>query len=248
MRLLIAGALVLSLHAQPPQPPPANPAVPPLRAVNELINDYANTRRYAADNAKIPAPTAGEDRVVFMGDSITDAWGRGQYAQTAPFFTGKPYINRGISGQTTAQMLLRFYPDVVAHKPKAVVFLAGTNDIAGNLGPVTLESIENNLAAMADIARANNIKVVLGSVLPVCDYHRLQTANRPPEKIKALNEWLKATAAKNGYVYLDYYTPMLDDKGFLKAELTGDGLHPNAAGYAVMAPLAEKAIAQALAK
>jgi lysophospholipase L1-like esterase len=247
MRLLLAGLFVLSVYAQPQQPPPA-PVVPPLRGINDLINDYANTRRYAADNARTSAPAAGEDRVVFMGDSITDFWGRNQFAQTAPFFPGKPYINRGISGQTTAQMLLRFYPDVVAHKPKLVVFLAGTNDIAGNLGPVTMESIENNLAAMADIARANNIKVVLGALLPVCDYHRPQTGARPPEKIKALNDWLRATAAKNGYVYLDYYTPMLDDKGFLKAELTADGLHPNAAGYAVMAPLAEKAISQALSK
>jgi len=247
MRLTLAALFCFSLYAQPPQPPPG-PLVPPLRLVNDLINDYGNLRRYGADNAKIAAPAAGEDRVVFMGDSITDAWGRAQYAVTAPFFTGKPYINRGISGQTTAQMLLRFYPDVVAHKPKVVVFLAGTNDLAGNLGPVSMESIQNNLAAMADIARANGIKVVLGSVLPVCDYHRPQTANRPPEKIKVLNEFLKAQAAQHGYVYLDYYTPMLDDKGFLKAELTGDGLHPNAAGYIVMAPLAEKAIDQALGK
>jgi lysophospholipase L1-like esterase len=248
MRLILAGVFACAAFAQPPQSPPATPAVPPLRQVNDLINDYANLRRYAADNAKIAAPAAGEDRVVFMGDSITDGWGRGQFAATAPFFTGKPYVNRGISGQTTAQMLLRFYPDVVAHKPKAVVILAGTNDIAGNLGPVSMESIENNLAAMADIARANNIKVVMASVMPVCDYHRPQTAQRPPEKIKTLNEWIRATASRNGYVYLDYYTPMLDDKDMLKAELTGDGLHPNAAGYAVMAPLAEKAIAQALGK
>jgi lysophospholipase L1-like esterase len=239
----VAGLIfAFSLLAQPPAPP-ANPAVPPLRGVNELINDYGNLRRYAADNAKV----SGAD-VVFMGDSITDAWGRGQYATTAPFFPGKNYVNRGISGQTTAQMLLRFYPDVVAHKPKAVVFLAGTNDIAGNLGPVSLESIENNLAAMADIARANNIRVVMASVMPVCDYHRPQTAQRPPEKIKELHAWIRATAEKNHYTYLDYYTPMLDDKGFLKAELTGDGLHPNAAGYQIMAPLAEQAIAKALGK
>jgi lysophospholipase L1-like esterase len=248
MRTILAALFCCSLYAQPPQLPPPGPVVPPLRQLNDLVNDYGNLRRYAADNAKIAAPAAGENRVVFMGDSITDSWGRGPYTSSAPFFTGKPYINRGISGQTTAQMLLRFYPDVIAHKPKAVVFLAGTNDIAGNLGAVSMESIQNNLAAMADIARANGIKVVLGSVLPVCDYHRPQTANRPPEKIKALNEFLKAQAAKHGYVYLDYYTLMLDDKGFLKAELTGDGLHPNAAGYAVMAPLAEKAIAQALGK
>jgi lysophospholipase L1-like esterase len=128
------------------------------------------------------------------------------------------------------------------------VFLAGTNDIAGNLGPVSMESIENNLAAMADIARANGIKVVMASVMPVCDYHRPQTAQRPPEKIKELNAWIRATAEKNAYVYVDYYTPMLDDKGFLKAEITGDGLHPNAAGYQIMAPLAEQAIAKALGK
>jgi lysophospholipase L1-like esterase len=242
MRLLLAGLLSLPLLAQPPAPP-ALPVVPPLRQINDLIDDYGNLRRYAADNAK----QSGIE-VVFMGDSITDGWGRGNFAQTAPFFTGKPYLNRGISGQTTAQMLLRFYPDVVAHKPKVVVFLAGTNDIAGNLGPVSMESIENNLAAMADIARANGIKVVMASVMPVCDYHRPQTAQRPPEKINELNAWIRATVAKNHYVYLDYYTPMLDDKGFMKAEITGDGLHPNAAGYAIMAPLAEKAIAQALGK
>lgn len=246
MRLILAALFSVSLFAQ--QPPPA-PAVPPLRGVNDLINDYGNLRRYAADNQKVQAPAAGEERVVFMGDSITDGWGRSQNPSVAaPFFPGKPYINRGISGQTTAQMLLRFYPDVIALKPKAVVFLAGTNDIGGNLGPVTLESIENNLAAMADMARANGIKVVLGSVLPVCDYHRPQTAQRPPEKINALNAWLKETAAKNHYVYLDYYSATVDDKGFFKAELTNDGLHPNAAGYKVMAPLAETAIAQALGK
>ncbi len=126
-----------------------------------------------------------------MGDSITDAWGRGAYTETAPFFPGKPYVNRGISGQVTAQMLLRFYPDVIALQPKAVVFLAGTNDIGGNIGPVSNESIQENLMAMVDMARANNIKVVLGSVLPVCDYHRPQTAARPPERILALNQWLK---------------------------------------------------------
>jgi lysophospholipase L1-like esterase len=248
MRLILAGLIPLALFAQPPAPS-QSPAVPPLRGVNDLINDYGNLHRYAADNQKIQAPAAGEDRVVFMGDSITDGWGRSNNpAIMSPFFPGKPYVNRGISGQTTAQMLLRFYPDVIALKPKVVVFLAGTNDLAGNLGPVTMESIENNLAAMADIARANGIKVVLGSVMPVCDYHRPQTAQRPPEKIKALNEWLKATAAGRHYVYLDYYSAMLDDKGMLRAELTLDGLHPNAAGYQIMAPLAEKAIAQALGK
>jgi lysophospholipase L1-like esterase len=243
MRIFIGLVLAAAAWAQPSAPPPITP--PPLRAAAALITDYGNLQRYAADNRTVPAPAAGEERVVFMGDSITDGWGRNV---KVPFFPGKPYINRGISGQTTAQMLLRFYPDVVALKPKVVVFLAGTNDIAGNLGPVTMDSIENNLAAMADIARANGIKVVMGSVMPVCDYHRPQTAQRPPEKINALNRWIKETAARNHYVYLDYYSAMLDDKGFLRAELTGDGLHPNAAGYAIMAPLAEKAIAEALGK
>ncbi len=246
MRIPLALVLATAAWCQPQQPP-APPGIPyAMQSVYQLVNDYGNTRRYAADNQKIPPPAAGEDRVVFMGDSITDGWGRGNNGSS--FFPGKPYINRGISGQVTAQMLLRFYPDVIAHKPRAVVILAGTNDIGGNIGPVSLESIENNLMAMADIARANNIKVVMSSVMPVCDYHRPQTAARPPEKILALNKWMKDYAAHTGAVYLDYFSAMVDDKGFFKAELTGDGLHPNAAGYQVMAPLAEKAIAQALGK
>ncbi len=177
-----------------------------------------------------------------MGDSITDAWGR-RYGK---FFPGKPYINRGISGQTTPQMLIRFRPDVLAHKPKAVVILAGTNDIAGNTGPMTLEEIEGNLQSMAELARANGIRVILSSVMPVCDYIRPQTPRRPMEKIKALNEWIKAYAAKNGHTYLDYFPAMVDDKGFLKQELTYDGLHPNDAGYEAIEPVAAKAIADAL--
>jgi len=211
-----------------------------------MINDYGNTARYAADNQKVQPPAPGEDRVVFMGDSITDGWGRNNNGST--FFPGKPYINRGISGQVTPQMLLRFYPDVIALKPKVVVFLAGTNDIGGNIGPMTLEATESYLMSMADMARANNIKVVLGSLLPVCDYHRPQTQARPPEKILELNRWMKDYAAKTNAVYLDYFSATVDDKGFFKAELTGDGLHPNAAGYQVMGPLAERAIAQALSK
>lgn len=235
-----------------PAVPPAIPTPPPLAAVARMINDYGNTFRYAADNMSVQPPAAGEDRVVFMGDSITDNWGRGN-GQYGKFFPGKPYINRGISGQVTSQMLLRFYPDVIALKPKVVVILAGTNDIGGNIGPTTLESTENYLMAMSDLARANTIKVVLAALTPVCDYHvapgrTLQTQNRPPEKINALNRWIKEYAAKNHFVYLDYFSATVDDKGFLKAEITADGLHPNAAGYEIMAPLAEKAIAQALGK
>ena len=240
--LMAAGAA----WCQPAPPPPPPPTPPPLVQVARLINDYGNTARYAADNLNVQAPAPGEERVVFMGDSITDGWGRGNNG--SKFFPGKPYVNRGISGQVTAQMLLRFYPDVVALKPRAVVILAGTNDIGGNIGPVTLESIETNFMAMADMARANNIKIVLASLLPVCDYHAPQTARRPPEQISALNRWIKEFAAKNGHVYLDYYSATVDDKGFFKAELTGDGLHPNAAGYEVMGPLAQKAIAEAIGK
>lgn len=213
--------------------------------VNERrLRDWPALGRYRADNAKVLPAAAGEERVVFMGDSITDGWGR-RYGR---FFPGKPYINRGIGGQTTPQMLLRFRPDVLAHKPKAVVILAGTNDIGGNTGPMTLEDIEGNLATMAELAKAHGIKVVLSSVLPICDYIRVQSERRPMEQIKALNVWIKDYAAKNGHVYLDYFTPMLDDKGVLKQELTYDGLHPNDAGYEVMVPLALQAVEAALAR
>ena len=242
MRITIAILLTSAAWAQTP-PPPGLPS--PLRSAYTAINDFGALARYAAENQKVQPPAPGEERVVFMGDSITDGWGRGV---KAPFFPGKPYINRGISGQTTAQMLLRFYADVVALQPKAVVFLAGTNDIGGNLGPVTMESIENNLAAMTDIARANGIKVVMASLTPVCDYHRPQTAQRPPEKIKELNAWIKDYAERRHFVFLDYYSATVDDKGFFKAEITNDGLHPNEAGYAIMGPLAQKAIDQALGK
>jgi lysophospholipase L1-like esterase len=213
-------------------------------AFSQSATDWPNLARYHDENARLAAPAPGESRVVFMGDSITDGWGR-QYGQ---FFPGKPYVNRGISGQTTPQMLIRFRPDVIALKTKVVVFLAGTNDIAGNTGPMTLEAIEDNLMSMAELAQANNIRVVLASVMPVCNYIKPQTERRPPEKIIALNAWIKDYAAKNSFVYLDYYSAMLDDKEMFRKELTYDGLHPNDAGYEVMGPLAEKAIAAALAK
>ncbi len=215
-----------------------------LPVVADQSQDWADLGRYSAENSKLAAPAPGEDRVVFMGDSITDAWGR-SYGK---FFPGKPYVNRGISGQTTPQMLIRFRPDVIDLKPKVVVILAGTNDIAGNTGPMTLEQTEGNLASMAQLAQANGIKVVLASVTPVCDCFTSQTVRRPPAKILELNRWIKDYCEKNGAVYLDYYSAMADDKGFLKKSLTHDGLHPNTAGYEVMGPLAEKAIQQALGK
>jgi lysophospholipase L1-like esterase len=213
------------------------------------LKDWSALSRYREANEKTAVPQKGEQRVVFMGDSITDSWDDPKYGG---FFPGRPYVNRGISGQTTPQMLIRFRPDVIALKPKVVVILAGTNDIAGNTGPMSLEAIEDNLASMAELARVNDIRVVLASVLPVSDYDKRdgktinRTTQRPPEKIRALNDWMKSYASRHGHVYLDYFSATVDDKGFLKDELADDGLHPNLEGYKVMAPVAEKAIAQAL--
>lgn len=216
------------------------------RAENRL-RDWQNLARYSADNAKIGLPGKGEDRVVFIGDSITDSWKLSEY------FPGRPFINRGISGQTTPQMLIRFRPDVIDLKPKVVVILAGTNDIAGNTGPMSLEQIQGNIRSMAELASANNIRVVLASVLPISDHNKNAQGNfinrttaRPPEKILALNNWLKQFAKGFGYTYLDYFSATADENGFLKADIANDGLHPNADGYKIMAPLAEKAIAAAL--
>lgn len=213
-----------------------------LERARKVLADWPNLARYAGDNARLSPPASSEQRVVFMGDSITDAWGR----RGGKFWPDRPYVNRGISGQTTPQMLIRFRPDVIELGAKVVVILAGTNDIAGNTGPMTLEQIQGNLQSMAELARANGIKVVMASVMPVCDYHRPQTERRPPAKILALNQWIEAYCQKNQLVYLDYYSAMLDEAGMLKKEITGDGLHPNDAGYAIMEPLAEKAIATVL--
>jgi len=253
----ILSAMLLFCGLAWTQTPPPTPAAAPAAAPDEVtrlrtqlersqrvLKDWPNLARYRDDNASLAPPAPGASRVVFMGDSITDGWGR-RYGK---FFEGKPYVNRGISGQTTPQMLIRFRPDVIALKPQVVVILAGTNDIAGNTGPMTLDAIEDNLVSMAELAKANSIRVVLASVMPVCDYIRPQTVQRPPEKIIALNAWMKDYAAKNNHVYLDYYSAMLDDKQMLRQEITDDGLHPNAAGYEIMTPLAEKAIAAALAK
>jgi len=215
-----------------------------LARAQKTLLDWQNVGRYRADNEKLGTAKADEKRVIFMGDSITDAWGR----RGGKFWPDLPYINRGISGQTTPQMLIRFRPDVIALGAKMVVILGGTNDLAGNTGPMTLEEIEGNLQSMAELAVANKMSVVMSSVTPVCDYHRPQTARRPPEKIIALNEWMQAYCAKNEHTYLDYYSAMLDEAKMLRKELTEDGLHPNAAGYAIMEPLAEKAIAAAWKK
>jgi lysophospholipase L1-like esterase len=246
MRFSLALFIPLAALAQPQAPPSAIP--PALRQAATLIADYGNTRRYAAENAAVKPPASGEQRVVLMGDSITDNMHNA--ARFGPFFPGEPYLNRGISGQTTVQMLIRFYPDVIALQPKAVVIFGGTNDIAGNLGPVSMESTEQNLAAMADMARGNGIKVIMAAVMPVCDLPGKppMTPGRPPESILTLNRWIKDYAATHGAVYLDYFSATVNDKGFLKAEMTEDGLHPTIKGYEVMNPLAEEAIAQALGK
>ena len=213
------------------------------------LKDWPQLARYHDDNTKVNPPSKNEQRVVFMGDSITDGW---DAPNMGGFFPGKPYVNRGISGQTTPQMLIRFRPDVIDLKPKVVVILAGTNDLAGNTGPSTLEAIEGNLISMAELARTNGIRVVLASLLPVSDYEVrdgkpiVQTGRRAPDKSMALNAWMKDYAAANHLIYLDYFSAMVDGKGFLKDELSDDGLHPNAAGYAVMNPLAEAAIQSSL--
>jgi lysophospholipase L1-like esterase len=219
-------------------------AVAPVRAQtpdDRLRTDWANLARYRDANAKLPPPAPGENRVVFMGNSITDSW--------APLFDslfpGKPYIGRGISAQTTPQMLVRFRQDVVALHPKVVVILAGTNDIAGNTGPSTLEMIEDNLASMAEIAQANGIRVVLASVLPVYDYP-WRPGLSPAQKIVDLNRWIKGYAEAHHAVYLDFHSAMADARLGLPPELSRDGVHPNEAGYRIMAPLTQRAIEQAL--
>jgi Lysophospholipase L1 and related esterases len=208
-----------------------------------FAQDWANTSRFKDDNAKLGLPASGEKRVVFMGNSITEGW-----INTSPeFFAGKSYVNRGISGQTTPQMLVRFRPDVINLKPALVVILAGTNDIAGNTGPSTLEMIMDNLISMCELAKANNIKVVLSSVLPAFDYP-WKPGLEPAPKIIKLNEMIKSYAEKNNIIYLDYFSSMADERKGLPKELSGDGVHPNKKGYDVMAPLAEAAIKKALAK
>lgn len=206
-----------------------------------FAQDWPNLGRYRKANAKVEAPSPNENRVVFMGNSITDYW----IKKHPSFFKDHPYLDRGISGQTTPQMLIRFRADVIQLKPKVVVILAGTNDIAGNTGPSTLGMIEDNLISMSELADANNIKVVLSSVLPASSYHWSPKV-KPAKKIVKLNKWIKDYAQRKGYVYLDYYPSLVNKKGGMQAQYSKDGVHPNVAGYKVMEPLAVKAIQQAL--
>jgi len=218
--------------------------------LDRILNDWAYLAKYRDADKELGPAAPDETRVVFMGDSITE--GRGQKGTaTSPgrgeFFPGKPYVNRGISGQTTPQMLVRFRQDVIDLKPKVVVVLAGTNDIAENTGKTSLEAIEDNITSMSELARANGIRVVLCSVLPASDFS-WRPGLMPAPKIKALNAWIREYSAKNGFVYVDYYSSMVDNEGGLKAELSPDGVHPNKAGYEIMAPLADAGIAEALKK
>ncbi|MHB1312393.1 MAG: SGNH/GDSL hydrolase family protein [Gemmatimonadaceae bacterium] len=203
--------------------------------------DWAGLQRYQQANTALPAPARGEQRVVFMGNSITDSW-----APLFPaMFPGKPYVGRGISGQTTPQMVLRFHQDVVALKPAVVVILAGTNDIAGNTGPSTLEMIEANIETMTELAQAHGIRVVLSSVLPVFDYP-WKRGLEPAPKIVALNAWIRQYAAGHHAVYVDYHSALADERQGLPARYSADGVHPNEAGYRVMTGLVAPAIAEAL--
>ncbi|MDD2675583.1 MAG: SGNH/GDSL hydrolase family protein [Flavobacterium sp.] len=205
--------------------------------------DWPNLNKYQNENANLKPIAPGQKRIVFMGDSITEFWS----VTDSEYFAGKPYVNRGISGQTTPQMLIRFRADVIALKPAVVVVLAGINDIAGNTGPATLDMIANNIFSMTELAKANQIKVILCSVLPAYDFSWKPNQN-PAEKVVALNKMIKNYADANGILYLDYFSTMKDERNGLKTAYSGDGVHPNKLGYQVMAPLAEKAITEVLAK
>jgi lysophospholipase L1-like esterase len=248
VRLVLIVFAVASAFAQQTSAP-SHPAIPSTgfagldqyRAsrIAVFTDDFGQLARYRDVDAALRPPAPGVNRVVFFGDSITDIWHLDEY------FPGKPYINRGIGGQTTPQMLVRFRQDVIDLHPKVVIILAGTNDIAGNTGPMRIEDIESNYASMAELARAHEISLIYSSVLPVYNYTPRSHdffAQRSPAKILELNRWLKSYCASNGCLYLDYFSSMVDDKGLMKKDLSDDGLHPNASGFKLMAPLAEAAI------
>lgn len=250
LRYFIAYLLfTINAVAQEPAPPIPSTGFPGLdqyRASRIAVytDDFGELSRYRKANAALVAPKANENRVIFLGDSITDYWKLDDY------FPGKRYINRGIDGQTTSQMLVRFRQDVINLHPELLVILAGTNDVAGVTGRARDEDIEANYATMAELARVHSIRVVFASLLPVnnasSEDAKESFALRPRERLLAINRWLRDYCVTNHLVYLDYYTALVDDKGMLKKELSDDGLHPNPAGYKLMAPLADAAIAKAL--
>jgi lysophospholipase L1-like esterase len=205
--------------------------------------DRDDLKRYADENTRLGSPSLQSPRVVFLGDSITDGW------RLTEYFSGRDFVNRGISGQITGEMLGRMMADVVNLKPAAVVVLAGTNDIARG---VPVSAIENNLAMIADLADYHHIRPLFASILPVSDYHKNvnprfeMTRLRPPAAILAINRWLQQFCAQRGYPYVDYSSAMVDSAGYLQADLADDGLHPNGKGYRVMAPIALSAIDRAV--
>jgi lysophospholipase L1-like esterase len=246
-RVTCAGVGVAVLLAgSMPSAQPAGPAVAELErrlsACGRLVRDWAGLTRYGSDNAELPKPAVGADRVVFLGDQITEAW-----REQGRFFAGRAYVNRGIAGQTTAQMLVRFRQDVVSLRPKVVVIQGGTNDVASLYTPGTEALVLDNVRSMTEIARVNDIRVVIASVTPVCDCVTNQTSVRPQGKLIGLNGALRDYAAESGSVFLNYYAALVDGRDF-KPALTADGLLPNEAGYSVMAPLAEQAVARALGR
>ena len=224
------------------KPPKGNCCLPATaQTLADQLQDWNQLGRYHADNETLKKQPFDSKRVVFFGDSITDIW------KLDEFFPGKPYVNRGISGQTTPQMLVRLFSDVIDLKPSAVILLAGTNDIARNTGPETAGMIQENIQAITELAQVHGIKVILCSVTPVSDYtNRKQTPQRPPADILKMNAWLREYAAKAKAFYVDYFPALADDKGMLKDGYSMDGLHPNHKGYELMAPLAEAAIERAL--
>jgi lysophospholipase L1-like esterase len=245
-QLLLWGAFSTSassfeetLSEPPDKPSPTQEQIADCNTIarEQLFHDLADFARYSAANTTLPPPLPGEKRVVFMGDSITESW-----ATIDPkFFARKEFIDRGISGQTTMQMLLRFRQDVAALKPAVVHIMAGTNDIAGNTGPMDLPTTEANIASMVDLARANGIQVVIGSVLPAKDFS-WHPGLDPGPTIVALNKWLKAYSHVRHLIYVDYYTALNDGALGMRSDLTPDGVHPSLAGYLIMDPLADTAI------
>ena len=253
MAAIMALCIPLSAMAQKPPSAPQKGGAPVVvtapawqtgpywaKVDHQMLVDFANLARYGAADQRLGPPAAGTKRVVFLGDSITEGW------KLENSFPGKPYVNRGISGQTTSQILLRFRQDVIDLHPRVVVILAGTNDLAENTGPATMAQIEGNLESMAQLARTNHIGVVLCSVLPTIHYWWHPQLPGPAARIAALNQWLQAYAARQHYVYVNYYAAMKDGAGGLGHDLSKDGVHPLPAGYAVMVPLAQNGIDEAL--
>jgi lysophospholipase L1-like esterase len=239
LRYILLLALATSLHAATDESAPTREELERIViAQQRLLNDWAGLTRYGSENTEIRLP-ADQIRVVFLGDEVTENWRN--------FFPGKPYFNRGITGQTTPQMLVRFRQDVISLKPKVVVIQAGANDLAGAAGPMTQGTAAENFMSMVELAKANGIRVVLASTTPVCDCFKNVTARRSPGKLIGMNAWLKQYAHESGSVYLNYYSALVEGRAF-RRDLTADGVIPNEAGYRVMAALAEKAIAEALSK